>query len=86
MPFSLKSNSATYKWCIQLILRPQLGRNVKAYMDDVVVKSRTKTDLVTELQEMFDSLWRYCMKLNPTKCTFEVPSGKLLRFLMSIEG
>ena len=45
-------------------------------MDDVVVKSRTKIDLVADLQETFNNLWKHRMKLNPEKCTFRVSSGK----------
>ena len=86
MPFGLKSAGANYQRCIQLILRPQLGRNVKAYMDDVVVKSRIKMDLVADLQETFDNLQKYRMKLNPEKCTFEVPLGKLVGFLIFHRG
>src|SRR5512133_2319034 len=39
-----------------------------------------------DLQEMFDNLWRYRLMLNPKKCTFGVPSGKLLGFLVSSRG
>ena len=86
MPFGLKYADATYQRCIQLILRPQLGRNIEPYVDDVVVKSQIETDLVTIIQETFDNLWKYCMKLNLEKCTFGVPSGKQLRFLISHRG
>ena len=63
IPFGLKSADATYQQCIQLILQPQLDRKVEAYADDVVVKSRTKDDPVVDLQETFDNLWKYRMKL-----------------------
>jgi hypothetical protein len=38
------------------------------------------------LEEMFSSLRRFRWKLNPTKCVFEVPSGKLLGFIISNRG
>ncbi|XP_062230348.1 uncharacterized protein LOC133928086 [Phragmites australis] len=53
-------------------------------MDNVVIKSKTKTDLVADLQEMFNNLQKYRMKLNPEKCKFGVPSGKFLGFLVFI--
>jgi hypothetical protein len=40
MVFSLKNGGATYQKCIQIILEPQIGRNIEAYIDDVVMKSK----------------------------------------------
>ena len=40
MPFGLKSAQATYQRCVQNCLHTQIGRNVHAYIDDIVVKSR----------------------------------------------
>ena len=39
MPFGLKNAGATYQRCIQNCLRSQIGRNVHAYVDDIVIKS-----------------------------------------------
>ena len=64
----------------------QLHRNVEAYMDDVVVKTRTPAALITDLEETFNSLRRFQWKLNPTKCVFGVPSRKLLGFIISNRG
>ena len=52
-------------------------------MDDIVVKSRKGSDLLTDLAETFANLRRYDIKLNPSKCTFGVPGGKLVGFLVS---
>ena len=41
-------------------------------MDDIVVKSRKGSDLLTDLAETFANLRRYDIKLNPSKCTFGV--------------
>ena len=71
---------------IQKCLLDQIGRNVEAYMDDIVVKSRKGSDLLSDLAETFANLRRYDIKLNPTKCTFGVPGGKLLGFLVSERG
>ena len=35
---------------------------------------------------MFDNLWRYKMMLNPMKCVFGVPTGKLVGFIVSHRG
>ena len=71
---------------IQKCLLDQIGRNVEAYMDDIVVKSRKGSDLLTDLAETFANLRRYDIKLNPAKCSFGVPSGKLLGFYVSERG
>jgi hypothetical protein len=34
----LKNGGATYQKCIQMILQPQIGRNIEAYIEYVVVK------------------------------------------------
>jgi hypothetical protein len=64
----------------------QLHWNVEAYMDDVVIKTRNPDDLIADLEETFNSLRRFRWKLNPTKCIFRVPSGKLLGFIVSNRG
>ena len=86
MPFGLKNAGATYQRCIQNCLHEQIGRNVHAYVDDIVVKSKLKTDLIADLTETFTNLRKYRIKLNPEKCVFGVPAGKLLGFIVSERG
>jgi hypothetical protein len=83
MSFGRKNAGATYQRAIQACFKKQLNKNVKAYMDDVVVKTRNSNMLITDLEETFASLWGYQWKLNPKKCIFGVPSGKLLGFIIS---
>jgi hypothetical protein len=52
-------------------------------MDDVVVKTQNSDTLIADLKETFASLREYQWKLNPKKCVFGVPSGKLLGFIIS---
>ena len=52
-------------------------------MDDIVVKTKNKATLVPDLQETFLNLHKINLKLNPEKCIFGVPSGKLLGFFVS---
>ncbi|KAK1667178.1 hypothetical protein QYE76_055337 [Lolium multiflorum] len=77
---------ATYQRCMQKCLQDQIGRNVHAYVDDVVVKTKETTTLLDDLRETFTNLRRFRMKLNPAKCTFGVPSGQLLGYLVSQRG
>ena len=71
---------------IQLYFADQLHRNVEAYVDDVVIKTKTQDQFITDLEETFNSLRKFRWKLNPTKCVFGIPSGKLLGFIVSNRG
>jgi hypothetical protein len=59
---------------------------VEAYVDNVVVKTREEEGLISNLAETFNNLRKIKMKLNPVKCTFVVPSGKLLGYIVSRRG
>jgi hypothetical protein len=67
MPFGLKNAGATYQRVIQMCFADQLHRNVEAYVDDMVIKTRNPNDLITDLEETFSSLRRFQWKLNPMR-------------------
>ena len=69
-----------------MCLDQQIGHKVEAYINDVVVKSKTANDLIADLEETFTNLKRYRWKLNPSKCIFGVPSGILLGYIISAHG
>ena len=83
MPFGLKNAGATCQRCMQTCFREQIGRNVEVYVDDIIVKTKEVGSLIPDLEEMFANLHRYGIKLNPEKCIFGVPKGKLLGFIIS---
>ena len=83
MSFGLKNAGATYQRAIQTCLGEQIGENVEAYVDDVVVKTKNPDTLIEDLKQTFENLKRWRWKLNPNKCVFGVPSGQLLGFLVS---
>jgi hypothetical protein len=83
MTFGLKNAGATYEKAIQKCLRSQISKNVEAYLDDVVVKTTIEDNLIADLAETFANLRVYRWKLNLEKCVFDVPSGKLLDFMVS---
>jgi hypothetical protein len=59
---------------------------VEAYVDDVVIKTVNPDDFIKDLQQIFNSLRRYRLKLNLEKCVFGVPARKLLGFIISHRG
>ena len=86
MPFGLKNTRATYQQLVNHMFCPQIGRNVEVYMDDMLVKSLDEGKHLDDMQETFNTLRRYSMKLNPSKRVFGVTSGKFLRFMVSHRG
>jgi hypothetical protein len=83
MPFGLKNAGAAFQRVMRKCLGHQICHNVEAYNDNIVVKSRSKESLIDDLHETFANLRKVQPKLNPEKCTFGVPSGKLLGYLVS---
>ena len=86
MPFGLKNAGTTYQRLVNHMFHPQIGQNVKVYVDDILVKSQDKEIHLDDLKETFDTLRQYNMKLNPSKCAFGVSSGKFLGFMVSHRG
>src|SRR4051812_12992048 len=86
MPFGLKNAGATYQRTVQSWLKEKIGRNVHTYVDDITIKSQLADSLISDLQETFKNLRTYQMKLNPAKCTFGVPAGKLLGYIVPERG
>jgi hypothetical protein len=56
MSFGLKNAGATYKRAIQTCLGEQIGDNMEAYVDDVVVKTKNLDMLVEDLKQTFKNL------------------------------
>ena len=64
----------------------QIGKTVEVYIDDMLVKSVRKEDHLSNLKEVFEILWRDKLRLNASKCLFEVSSGKFLGHIISDRG
>ena len=86
IPFGLKNARATYQRLVNHIFHPQIRRNVEVYVDDMLVKGLDEGKHLDDLQETFDTLRQYNMKLNLNKCAFMVSSGKFLGFMVSHRG
>jgi hypothetical protein len=66
MSFGLKNAGATYQRAIQECLGDQIGQNIEAYVDDVVVKIWEAAMLIDDLKETFKNLRECNWKLNPS--------------------
>ena len=83
MSFRLKNARAMYQRLVNQIFSKQIGRNIRVYVDDMLVKSKETKSHLDNLQEIFDTLRKYRMKLNLAKCVFGVSLGKFLGFMVS---
>ena len=54
---------------------------MEAYIDHMLVKSKKRFDHIKNLQEAFEILRKYNMKLNPLKCAF----GQIFRLYGALE-
>ena len=86
MPFGLKNAGATYQRAATTLFHDMMHRDVKVYVDDMIVKSQDRADHLAALQRFFERIKRFKMRLNPKKCTFGVTFGKLLGHIISELG
>lgn len=86
MSFSLKNAGATYMRAMATMFHDMMHKEIEVSVDDVIIKSKNQATRVKDLRKFFERLHRYNLKLNPAKCVFEVPSRKLLGFVVSCQG
>ncbi|GJT54405.1 reverse transcriptase domain-containing protein [Tanacetum coccineum] len=63
-----------------------IGRNLKVYVDNLVIESRTENEIIRDIEETFKTLREINMKLNPKKCTFRVEEGMFLGYKVNTKG
>ncbi|KAK9932282.1 hypothetical protein M0R45_019525 [Rubus argutus] len=86
MPFGLKNAGATYQRAMTAIFHDMMGKEVEDYVDDLVVKSRTRGDHWSTLRKVLGRCRLYNMRMNPKKYSFGVSSGKFLGFIVYKRG
>ena len=86
MSFGLKNTGSTYQRMMTRMFEPQLGKNIKIYVDDMVVKSKTVAEHLGDLNDIFDVLRRHKLRLNASKCSFGLGSGKFLGYMVTHRG
>ena len=86
MSFGLKNAGSTYQKMINKMFEPQLSKNIEVYIDDMVVKSKVVSDQVGDLGSIFETLREHKLRLNASKCSFGVGSGKFLGYMVTHRG
>ncbi|GKB00690.1 reverse transcriptase domain-containing protein [Tanacetum coccineum] len=59
---------ATYQRLIDTTFQSHIGRNLEAYVDDMVIKNNDEKMMLVDVAETFDNLRKINMRLNPKKC------------------
>ena len=67
------------------LFHDMMHKKIEVYVDDMIAKSREEENHVQILKKLFGRLRKYNLRLNPTKCSFRVKSGKL-GFVVSDKG
>ena len=86
MPFGLKNAGSTYQRMMTRMFEQQIGKSIEVYIDDMVVKSKLVTNHVRDLGDIFQILRKYRLRLNASKCSFGVGSGKFLGYMVTHRG
>ena len=86
MSFGLNNAWTTYQRLVTKMFRPLLGKTIEVYIDDMLVKSKERSDHAEHPQEAFELLRAYDMKLNPSKCAFRVCVGQFMGFNVTQRG
>ena len=86
MSFGLKNAGATYQRAIVALFHDMMHKEIEVYVDDMIAKSESEEEHLVNLKKLFERLRKYKIRLNPSKCTFGMKSGKLLGFLVSERG
>ena len=86
MPFGLKNAGVTYQRAMNLIFHDMIDRFIEVYIDDVVIKSPTKSKHLVDLEKAFQRIRIHKLKMNPLKCAFGVSTGNILSFLVHQRG
>ena len=83
MPFGLKNEGVTYQKMITRMFESQLEKNIKIYIDDMVVKTKVKFEHINDLGNIFEILRKHKLRLNASKCSFGVGSRKFLGYMVT---
>ena len=83
MPFGLKNAESTYQRMMTRMFESQFGKNIKIYINDMVVKSKVVSEHLGDLGNIFEVFRKYKLHLNASKCSLGMGSGKFLGYMVT---
>ncbi len=81
-----KTSAATFQRCMENVLRPLLYEGVVAFLDDVIIYSRTAEEHLELLDKVLKLMQTAGLKLHPGKCTLMSPEIVYLGHIVSQAG
>jgi hypothetical protein len=82
MPFGLTNAPATCQELINNVLRVHLDRTVVAYLDDILVYSKTLEEHIRHVTEVLECLRKADLRLKPEKCEWHKEEVEFLGFVV----
>ena len=86
MPFSLKNAGSTYQRMMTRMFKPQFGKGIEVYIDDMVVKSKVVSEHVGDLGNIFEILKKHKLCLNAYKVLIWCGIGQILGLHGNLQG
>ena len=68
------------------MFKPQLGKNIEVYIDDMVVKNKVVFEHMGDFRDILGILRKHKLRLNASKCSFSVGSSKFLGYMVTHQG
>uniref|UniRef100_A0A2N9FW52 Integrase catalytic domain-containing protein n=1 Tax=Fagus sylvatica TaxID=28930 RepID=A0A2N9FW52_FAGSY len=86
MPFGLKNAGATYQRAMVTLFHDMIHHEIEVYVDDMIAKSRTAQDHLTDLRKLFQRLKKYQLRLKPEQVCLRRHIRKVIRVSSSAAG
>ncbi|CAG2239543.1 unnamed protein product [Mytilus edulis] len=86
MPYGLRNSSIAFSQVMSQILRGLHWKYVLAYIDDILIFSKTFEEHLQHLEEVFARLRKANFTLKPQKCHFAVKKVNYLGHIISKDG
>ena len=86
MPFGLTNAPSTYQRLMECVLRNLTYKICLIYLDDILVYSKTFSDHLLHLRQVFERLRAANLKLKPSKCRFACHRVHYLGHVVSAAG
>lgn len=68
-PFGIKNTDVTYHFHIDVVFSHQIGQNLEVYVDNMIANTIQRCKHAEDLEDVLQSLRKYDIRLNPTKCS-----------------
>nr|GEX42446.1 reverse transcriptase domain-containing protein [Tanacetum cinerariifolium] len=86
MPKELKNSTATLQRMLEEVLADQIWWNVEICLEEIVIKRKSKLDLVQDVEETLRKWKRVNINIDPVTSSFRVKEGRFLGFMITKEG